>query len=417
MASIFTVLDKRRVKKDGTFPIKFKLVHNTIATSIQSGYAVKVKDWDSDKQKIRASAKYLISVDGANSAIRNELGRLSMEINKLKELGLLDDLSITDLKQAITKGTITKKLSFKEYGNTLIAGFLSENRIGSANGYKDAINFVMNYNKKDLNFNQFTPAVLKNMESRYMAIPTNHYNGLACYLRSVRAIFNKAINDGLATSEMYPFRRSPSESNKYSIRTEKTKKRAVSKDFMTELENYNKNMDDKAYYNAKYIFLFSFYMRGMNMVDIAKIKKNNISDDYLLYKRSKTGGSFKVKIHPKAMDILLAYGLKEKRPGSFLFPIIQRHHDMVLIKKDIKNGLKQINKYLRLIAADLGFDTLNLTSYVARHSWATIADKAGLDRRTIKDALGQADLQTTNIYIDDIVSDDVLEDADNIVIG
>lgn len=179
-------------------------------------------------------------------------------------------------------------------------------------------------------------------------------------MRAIRAICNKAIYEGYSEAEHYPFRRNVQEKEKYRIRKEKTSKRAVSKDFIVKIENYSFNMDNKMYVNAKNYFLFSFYMRGMNMVDLAKLKPENIVDDHLEYRRSKTGKSYKILLNEKAKAILDYYNLNKPKHHQYLFPIIKRPYRMELIKKDIENALSSTNKYLKRIAKDLGYVSLQL---------------------------------------------------------
>ena len=158
-------------------------------------------------------------------------------------------------------------------------------------------------------------------------------------------------------------------------------------------------------------------MRGMNMTDMAKLQKYNIVNDHLEYRRSKTGKSYKIFLNDKAKMILDQYGFENKTQRHLLLPIISRDWSLELARKDIQNALSNTNKYLKLIAKDLGHDEKKLTTYVSRHSWASIADKAGIDRRIISQGLGHENLNTTNIYIDDIMSNDVLSQADQIIIG
>ena len=209
----------------------------------------------------------------------------------------------------------------------------------------------------------------------------------------------------------------PSDKSKYRIKSEKTRKRAISIDDITKVENYVQDKNAAiGKINARLYFLFSFYMRGVNYSDMAHLKKLNIKEDKLIFRRQKTGRKFEIKINPKAKAILNQFDVKKKKPNNYLFPIIKRPFDKELMHKDISQAIKVTNKQLKNIAKDVGIMT-TLTTYVSRHSWATIADKAGIDRKIISKGLGHSDLATTEIYIDDLVSNTDLEDADDIIIG
>ena len=125
---------------------------------------------------------------------------------------------------------------------------------------------------------------------------------------------------------------------------------------------------------------------------------------------------YEITLTDKAMDILRLYGYDKKKKFDFLFPIIKRDYDPLLMEKDMYNAQRNTNKNLQRIAKDLGLD-VHLTTYVARHSWATIADKLGVDRRIISQGLGHTSLSTTEIYINDIVSSDDLQSADELITG
>ncbi len=420
MATIYTLLDTRREKQDGTYPVVFRVVHSRLATTINSGYSVKEKDWDAVKLKIKSSCRNLGSIIQVNADIKSREAKLSGELSLLERSSQLEDITTSQLrKKLLGKEKENKlKLSFGEFARQSISGLKTEKRLGTAKAYNDALSFVLNYNDgKDVSFYQMDAAFLKKLEKRYMAKPNNHYNGLAAYMRAVRAMFNKAIVDGYTKNEYYPFRRNVQDNDKYRIRKEKTSKRAVSKEFIQKFEQYDKNMENKMYVDAKNYFLFSFYMRGMNMRDIALLKKRNIVNKHIEYRRSKTAKTYKIFLNDKAREILNYYGYEEKSKNHYLFPIIKRPFDLELMIKDVQNALSNTNKYLKHIAKDMDFDEKNLTTYVSRHSWATIADKAGIDRRIISQGLGHQDLRTTDIYIDDIVHDDVLSEADKIIIG
>ena len=420
MATVYTLLDTRRQKQDNTYPVVFRVVHNRLSTTINSGYSVKKKDWDEEKLKIKSSCRNIGSITQANANLRNKESNLNSELSRLEQAGGLSDLSTPELRKKLLGKDAQKKnkLNLTEYTKQIIQSLKDENRLGTAKAYNDALSFILNYNDgKNVEFYQLSAEFLIKLEKRYMAKPTNHYNGLAAYMRAIRAVCNRAIIEGYSKPEYYPFRRNVQEKDKYRIKKEKTSKRAVSRAFIQKVEEYDQNMDNKMYVDAKNFFLFSFYMRGINMVDMAKIRRSNVINNYLEYRRSKTGKSYKIFVNEKAKVILDYYEFKDKKGQHFLFPIIKRLWKMELVKKDINNALSNTNKYLKLIAKDLGFDETKLTTYVSRHSWATIADKAGIDRRIISQGLGHGDMRTTDIYIDDIVSDDVLSEADKLIIG
>lgn len=410
-------IDKRRLKSDKTYPIVFKVTHNRIQTTIKTDYSVEENFWNEKALEIDAKAKNIKNILRVNKILKDKEAEIRKIIVELDDDNTLANLTMSDLISKLKPKT-DPTATFVTYSESIIDLLKDSNRLGSAKAYKDAIQFVVNYSSKtDVNFSEITSKFLKQLESNYMNIATNHYNGLAAYMRTVRAIYNRAITDGVADIKQYPFRQRITDKEKYQIKKEKTRKRAISKEHMQLIENYQPGKDaSKLLIKARMYFLFSFYIRGINFVDMAHLRVRNIDNDTLIFKRIKTSRLYEIKINSKAYEILEHFGLGKKKAMDHLFPIIKRHGKQEQMRKDIANTAKSTNKYLKVIAKELGIP-INLTTYVSRHSWATIADKAGVNRRVISKGLGHADLATTEIYIDDLISADDLEAADDIITG
>ena len=353
---------------------------------------------------------------GFNLYIKNKEVEMMKKIRELDDRGILQNMTVSELKKELTH-TINNKqnVSFVAFTNTIIADLKKENRYGTASAYKDALNFLINYSrKKDVSFSEINVAFLKLLEKRYIAKSNNHYNGMAAYLRAIRALYNRAIAIGYAQEYQYPFRRTTLDKFKYQIRTEKTKKRAVTKDVIKQIEAFDSENESLQKY--KFYFLFSFYTMGMNMVDIAYLRRKNIADNVLTYKRAKTGKAYEIHLGEKTWNILRYFDYDKKRRNDFLFPIIKVPGNGEKVRNQIKNAISNTNKALGKIATSLGLE-IKLTTYVSRHTWATVADKSGIDRRIISKGLGHSNLQTTEIYINDIVSNDDLADANKLITG
>ena len=148
---------------------------------------------------------------------------------------------------------------------------------------------------------------------------------------------------------------------------------------------------------------------GMSWADIAHLMMKNIVDGRIIYVRiktkRKTAKSFSIKINPKIKDIL-AYYIKGKNDNDYIFPIIKRNKNPYLIREDIKNRLRRYNKNLGRIRKLCGIEQ-KLTSYVSRHSWATIAKKSGIDIGIISNALGHQDTFVTRAYLESFGSEEI----------
>ncbi len=409
------ILDKRREKKDGTYPIAFRVLHGRIQSTIGSGYSVHEEYWDKQKKAVKRGCKTIPDITYFNYLLKKKEFDLTKKIRELDEKGVLEDMTMKELKKELTRERKEKKPSFMAFTADIIQNLKNEERYGMAAAYKDALAFLRKYGRiNDITFKEITPDYLRLLEKRYIANGRNHYNGLAVYMRAIRAVFNRAIVAGYVKEAQYPFRKTTLDQYKYHIRTEKTKKRAVSKEVIRKIENLT--LENESLLKYKYYFLFMFYTRGMNMVDLAWLKKENIEHGRLTYKRAKTGKTYTMRLNQKAWEILRWFGYKDKKDWDFLFPIIKNPNDRERINVQIKNAISHTNKGLGKIADMLGIE-IKMTTYVSRHTWATIADKKGIDRRIISQGLGHSDLHTTEIYINDIVSTDDLDAANDIITG
>ena len=227
---------------------------------------------------------------------------------------------------------------------------------------------------------------------------------IGIYMRSLRALINKAIEDDLITS--YPFGK-----GKYSIgkNTVKVKRNiSITKEQIRSLEDLDHFHID--------LFLFSYYCRGINLEDICHLKKDAIVDGKLIYFRHKTIRTKQtpkpivIKLLPKAMAII------EKQISiNYLFPIFNEIHKTDKQKNTRKRTVnRDINKTLKELACPkLGID--RLTFYSARHSYANVLKDAGVGLSVISQALGHESEQTTRNYLSQF-SADVIDEADRLAL-
>ncbi len=202
---------------------------------------------------------------------------------------------------------------------------------------------------------------------------------------------------------MFPF-------NDYDIKKlkEDTVKRAITKEDIAKIAHY-KTEPDSQMFHSKNLFLFSYYCRGINFVDMANLKWDNINGKRMNYFRQKTGKYFDFKMLEPAKQILNYYKENYYRgEDSFIFPILNenRHNTQVSIRNRLHKVLGQTNKDLKELGKELGIKT-KLTTYVARHTFATVLRKSGASYSTIKDTMGHSDEKTTQIYVDSIFNDEL----------
>ena len=389
-------LDTRRKKKDNSFPIILRLTHLRKTTSISLGYSVQPEYWDDKNQKVKRSYKGVSSISKLNNQLLKEKTRAVDIINDLDGKDGLNFLSIIQIKNRIVK-KITFN-SFLEYGNSLVDEMKKAQRFGNANSYYAVIKILKKFNhEKDLKFNEVNYDFLKKFE-RFHFSRGNSINGLAVYMKTIRAIYNKAIKSDIITKDTYPF-------TNYKIKTTPTEKRAIDITSIKAIMMLKLEETDNLFHYRNY-FLASYMLYGISFIDLAFLKFDNIVDNRVKFQRKKTDKPYNIKITSQLSEILAHY-IKGKDINEFIFSIIKRD-TFELQYKDVLWARKRYNKGLKEIAKICNIEQ-RLTSYVSRHSFATQAMFQNVPLQAISAMLGHNRLTTTQIYLKSL-PDTVLDD-------
>lgn len=393
---IVLALDNRRPKEDGTCSVLLRIIHYRASSQITTGVYVKEKDWDAKKRVILPSYKGTESVTRLNNFLQKKKVAATDILTKLDEQKKLDSLSVVELKNLIEHKPQSE--SFYSYTSKLVAELNAANRLGNARAYASTLQMLKKFTKdKDLRFQEVSSQFLKKLEIYHLG-KKKQLNGLAVYMRTIRAIYNFAIKAGLVDKDSYPFAN-------YSIQTTKTRKRAIPIEALKRIQEKVLPTDHPLYHTRNY-FLASFYLRGMSFADFAEIKLLNIIDGRIKYERKKTGTQYDVKITEGMKSILDLY-TSGKEKNDYIFPMIKRNtpEDQY---KDILWARGRFNKKLKKLATLCGIDE-SITSYVARHTFATRAKNLGIPIANISEMLGHSDIKITEVYLDSLPSE-VLDD-------
>lgn len=379
-------IDSRRKRKDGMCPIIFRLSHHRKTIAISTGFAVPPEYWNEKNREVKKTYNGVSSVARLNNLLTKKKTELRDGINELEGNGRLEGLSITDLKYTLTKQI--QKISFFDFTQQLIGEMEEANRFGNAKAYRCAIGALKNFNKKEsLRFEEMTYTYLKRFETAHLK-KGNSINGLSMYMRTFRAIYNKAIHQGIVPADSYPFR-------KYKIKSEPTAKRAISKEKIKRILDLKLDVDSPLF-NARNYFLCSYLMNGISFIDIAFLKVENIIDGRIQYRRQKTARHYDIKVTPQLSSIMDHY-LMGKDKTTHIFPIVKRKEIQDQFN-DVQWERKRYNKRLKEIAELCGIEE-RLTSYVSRHSMATNLILNDVPINALSKMLGHSDISTTEIYI------------------
>ena len=415
MAQLKMTLDTRESSKrlNRTYPISLRVFHQK-ARFIKTGYYTTVQGWDEGNQILRKSASInkKIRLNEINSELED---KLYIAKKNVRELGQsISKIDVSQLVQLIKeswdynlKSEIKRKaenqITLKEWGQVIIERKLAANRPGTASWYESCINSLIKYNSgNDLRLYNINLTFLKNFEAYHLK-KGNSSNTVSIQLRGIRAIYNSAIEEDQFSPIKNAFKL-------YKMpKTIRTRKRAIVKDKIMGIKELDYPFESTMWH-AKNYTLIMFYCRGMNFVDMVKIKVRDIMGDRLSYGRSKTGRPFSIKITDDLWSIL-EYYLKNKKPNDYLFPT--NYDGSTKHFQKYKSQRRRMNERLKIIANDVGIEG-SFTTYSIRHSWATIAKYMGISTELISEAFGHSSIKTTETYLKDF-DNEILDEVNALV--
>ncbi len=369
---------------------------------ISLGVYVKKTDWDRVNERILPSAKLDPNVSWYNDRITEKKLQTKKILQSLDETDQLNRITPADLMTRLKKKS--KRLSFSQYLESHTRFLLEHGREGNAYNFEKLKPFFERYlpEKKDILFEDINPKNLKKIEYRYIA-RGNSYNGLSNYLRTIRALYNKAVKEWPELKDLYPFR-------DYKIKHVKAHKTAIKRDDLVKILNLDIKPDNRSWHSRN-LFMFSFYCRGMNLTDIAKLKLKDIQNGRIIYRRSKNAKPFNIKINENISEILEFY-LVDKKPDDYIFPILS-DASRNSVTEQIREFGHVTNHALKRWAKKLDIDP-SLSFNTARHSWATIGKEMNVPIAAISEGLGHNDIRTTQIYLDSF-NDDVIDSVNDLI--
>lgn len=271
--------------------------------------------------------------------------------------------------------------------SSLIEELEISDRHGTARAYRSSLNrlleFTGNYR---LAFSDLNPGLLKCYE-QFLLTDGCKRNTVSLYMRMLRSVCNQAASRGITRIPAGLF-------NEVFTGTDSSEKRAVSPAVIRKLRELDLTAN-AALETARDLFLLSFYLRGIPFVDLIRLRKSDLNRGMLRYRRSKTGRLLAVAVEPCAQEILRKYAAKAA--GSmYLLPILNKEGKGGY--RQYQNALRRYNLHLHRLSALLGLKT-HLTSYVARHSWATAAYRQGIPVAVISESLGHSSEKVTYTYL------------------
>ena len=400
-ACVSVVCYKSKTLSNGENPLMLQVSKGGKRKYQSLGISINPKYWDFTRNKPKPNCPNKEYIQKIILDKQRELQQRMLELNSEQK----EYTTTTLLNNENTKFELkTLSMFYKE----LIEQYTRED--GNRLIYKGSFNSlkVFTNGKLDIPFNEIDIAWLNKYE-KWLRSKGNRETTISLLFRTLRSAYNKAIKAKCARKSDYPF--DDYKINKFDTTTQK---RAIAKTdvlkFTTEVQPIGKQQYMEL---SKDIFVFSYLCGGINFTDIANLTNENIQNGRLHYIRQKTKKPIKIGIPQEAMQIIEKYSKESK---GYLFPILDsKIHKTALQKQNrIHKILGKVNKNLKLLAAQLGVEA-NLTTYVARHSFASVLKKSGVNIALISEALGHSDLATTQIYLDSFDNEQVDEAMRNLL--
>ena len=373
-------------KKEGT--LYFQVIHNRVVKQIKTSYHIFESEWDEHCGDI---AQFQNLPPNRHNIIKSIKEKIAWEKKRLyriiEHLGNKGQpFSSDDIVQEYYALSSDNSTVF-EYIKVQIERLKNAGKDRTSETYRQMLLSFMKFrNKEDLHFDMIDENLICQYEN-YMRMGNLCRNTTAFYLRILRSVYNRAAEDGL-TKQVSPFKR-------VYTGVDKTPKRAISLKEIKRIKDLDLSSTPTLDF-ARDMFLFSFYMRGMSFIDIAYLKKKDLSNGFVVYNRRKTGQQMVVKWEKPMDDIVMKH---PNLQSVFLLPIIIKEDGTE--RKQYLNRMLLINKYLKRIA-DLAKINIPLTMYVARHSWASIAQAKNIPMKAISLGMGHDNEETTRIYLSSI---------------
>ncbi|MCE4565203.1 site-specific integrase [Maribellus sp. CM-23] len=388
-ASISVVCFKSKTLANGENPLMLQVNKNGKRKYKSLGISVNQNHWDFKKNRPKPTCP-----DGEyiQQIILNKVTELQKQVLNYGA----DNQNFTLNKLLNGSSNQVKEVKVGEFFNKLISEFGSSGKVGNRRVYKDALNTVKAFSKGNLNFT-FADIDVNwlNRFENWMRANKNKETSMSLRLRTLRSAYNKAIEEKAAYKINYPF-------NEFKISkfNTKTSKRAITKAEIQKIIKVNLSKEKESVQLARDIFIFSYLCSGINFTDIANLQPDNISGNQMQYIRQKTGKKINVLLIPDTIKIIEKYSIATPQTGH-IFPILdKRIHKTAQQKRNrIHKVLGRTGKGLKRIA-ELCKITTNLSTYVARHSFATVLKNSGVSIALISEALGHSALSTTQIYLD-----------------
>lgn len=400
MSASIKIVCKKKVLKSGLFPIYLRVTIERKSIFYSTPYSCKLSEWNSAQGEFTTKFRNHLSFNKSLRKLKDDASdTVDLLEKKYGQYNLIHFDKYYSLKEK-------KGLSFVNLFEKEIKVFSDNDQVSYAMSMGNALSALRDF-KSDLDKYSF-----ENIDFQFLSDFENFLRkrgandgGIGVYMRNIRTIYNKAINFKVVQPQFYPFRE---------FKISKFKKRNIRK-ALTEIE-FKSLLDFDistipAAKNARFLYIFSFYARGMNFTDLAELRWSDLDHLNFSYTRNKTDVFLKVKLPnlPIIDEIFNFYKTYRPYDTSFIFPILAKDLDQYTAEqlRARKDSVRcYYNKQLKEILKAAEIEK-NITFYTARHTFATTALRKDVNINIIKQSLGHKKISTTESYLDDFLDSEV----------
>ena len=388
-ATVEVVCYKSKPFKDGTFPLMLRVTKDRKRKYVSLGLSLHEKFWDFEKGKPKRNCPNKEQIERLIAAKTAEYNDLIVEMTTQQREYTVETL-VSHFHNQVRCATVV------ELYDKLIDDMKRGGKLGNAGVYKYSRTSLLKFTGQRLQipFSDIDAVWLRRYEN-WLRTSGCGDTTISQLFRTLRSVFNKAVELQLVKRDYYPF-----DAYKVSKFDTRTKKRAITKEDVRKVIALDLSQGYPSERLARDIFVFSYFGAGINFADIALLKYGNVRDGRVQYVRKKTGKPINFLLTEEMRNIIVKYQRQGQTDEDYIFPILDRRvHRTEQQRYDRTHKvLTNTNRWLRKIGQRVGIE--HLTTYVARHTFATVLKRSGVNSAIISESLGHSDLSTTQIYLD-----------------
>lgn len=398
--------------KQNEMPIVVQIIYKRKRRRIHTGKSIAEEKWDQNKDLPKVHYKHYKLLKSYLQELQSKCEETVLKLEKKHEYLTIDIISDT-LKNQIRGGN--DENYFYKYYEVKLQEYKDKGSFKTSSVSRGAFNKLKKFQSKDFPIEQLNYNFINDFDT-YMKKTGCGINTISIYMRAIRSIYNKAIKEGIVDSNLYPFKN-------YTVKSETTQKRHLTKSEILKIKNVNLEHIPVVEL-MRDLFMFGIYARGMNYIDICKLKVKDVitikltdeKDEEIIerrinYTRSKTKSKFSIKVSNDMWCVIKKHGNLVGTKEDFLFPIFKKDSDY----KYYDDRLRKFNRKLRIVQKTAKIDHA-FTSYYMRHSYAMLAKNGGLSISLIKDSMGHSDVSITETYLASF-SNEILDDANEKILN